>query len=49
MGEPRATHRKMLSYCGDAAYETLKEFDFPHKRAALVCCERERFFREVPL
>ena len=49
MGEPRATHRKMLSSCADAAYETLKEFDFPHKRAALVCCERERFFREVPL
>ncbi|MCJ2124324.1 GNAT family N-acetyltransferase [Methylobacterium sp. J-077] len=49
MGEPRASHRKMLSYCADAAYETLKEFDFPHKRAALVCCERERFFRAVPL
>lgn len=49
MGEPRASHRKMLSYCADAAYDTLKEFDFPHKRAALVCCERERFFREVPL
>ncbi|AWN40304.1 GNAT family N-acetyltransferase [Methylobacterium durans] len=49
MGEPRASHRKMLSYCADAAYETIKEFDFPHKRAALVCCERERFFREVPL
>ena len=49
MGEPRASHRKMLSYCADAAYEKLKEFDFPHKRAALVCCERDRFFREVPL
>lgn len=49
MGEPRASHRKMLRYCADAAYETLKEFDFPHKRAALVCCERERFFRAVSL
>lgn len=49
LGEPRASHRKMLSYCADAAYEKVKEFDFPHKRAALVCCERERFFREVPL
>ncbi|WP_236728712.1 GNAT family N-acetyltransferase [Methylobacterium sp. WSM2598] len=49
MGEPRATHRKMLSYCATTAYAVLKEFDFPHKRAALVCCERERFFREVPL
>lgn len=49
MGEPRASHQKMLSYAADAAYVTLKEFDFPHKRAALVCCERDRFFREVPL
>lgn len=49
VGEPRAAHQKMLSYCADAAYDKVKEFDFPHKRAALVCCERERFFREVPL
>lgn len=49
VGEPRAAHQKMLSYCADAAYDKIKEFDFPHKRAALVCCERERFFREVPL
>ncbi|KQZ15018.1 hypothetical protein ASD44_13840 [Mesorhizobium sp. Root554] len=49
VGEPRASHQKMLSYCADAAYNKVKEFDFPHKRAALVCCERERFFREVPL
>jgi acetyl CoA:N6-hydroxylysine acetyl transferase len=49
MGEPRASHHKMLSYCDDAAYTKVKEFDFPHKRAALVCCERERFFREVAL
>ena len=49
MGEPRASHKKMLSYAAQTAYEKIKEFDFPHKRAALVCCERERFFREVPL
>lgn len=49
MGEPRASHQKMLSYAADAGYVTLKEFDFPHKRAALVCCERDRFFREVLL
>ncbi len=49
VGEPRASHHKMLSYCADAAYDKVKEFDFPHKRAALVCCERERFFREVAL
>jgi acetyl CoA:N6-hydroxylysine acetyl transferase len=39
----------MLSYCADVAYDKVKEFDFPHKRAALVCCERDRFFKEVPL
>ncbi|GGC88916.1 hypothetical protein GCM10010994_53530 [Chelatococcus reniformis] len=49
VGEPRASHHKMLSYCADVAYDKVKEFDFPHKRAALVCCERERFFREVVL
>jgi acetyl CoA:N6-hydroxylysine acetyl transferase len=49
VGEPRASHQKMLSYCADVAYDKVKEFDFPHKRAALVCCERERFFREVAL
>lgn len=49
VGEPRAAHQKMLSYCADVAYDKVKEFDFPHKRAMLVCCERERFFREVPL
>lgn len=49
VGEPRASHQKMLSYCADVAYDKVKEFDFPHKRAALVCCERGRFFNEVPL
>ncbi|WP_111785994.1 GNAT family N-acetyltransferase [Brucella pituitosa] len=49
VGEPRASHQKMLSYCADVAYDKVKEFDFPHKRAALVCCERDRFFKEVPL
>lgn len=49
VGEPRASHHKMLSYCADVAYEKVKEFDFPHKRAALVCCERARFFQQVTL
>ncbi|WP_274425624.1 GNAT family N-acetyltransferase [Chelativorans sp. YIM 93263] len=49
VGEPRASHQKMLSYTAEMAYDKVKEFDFPHKRAALVCCERDRFFREVAL
>ena len=27
------------------AWKKIKEFDFPHKRAALVECSRERFFQ----
>ncbi|KAB7615849.1 acetyltransferase [Amylibacter sp. SFDW26] len=49
MGEPRADHKKMLSYADDVAYEKIKEFDFPHKRSALVQCRRQRFFSEVKL
>lgn len=49
VGEPRASHQKMLSYTAEMAYVKVKEFDFPHKRAALVCCDRDRFFREVRL
>lgn len=49
VGEPRASNHKMLSYCAHAAYDKVKEFDFPHKRAMFVCCQRERFFGEVPL
>lgn len=49
VGEPRASHVKILSYCEDVAYDRVKEFDFPHKRAMLVMCRRERFFAEVSL
>ncbi len=49
VGEPRASHKRMLSYASDTGYVKVKEFDFPHKRAALMCCERETFFREVAL
>lgn len=49
VGEPNAAHQKMLSYADNAGYKKIKEFDFPHKRAALMHCERERFFCEVRL
>lgn len=47
VGEPRASHTKMLSYAEATGYDKIKEFDFPHKRAALMECRRERFFREI--
>ena len=49
LGEPRVDNAKLLSYADSLAYEKLKEFDFPHKRSALMCCRRERFFAEVRL
>lgn len=49
MGEPRVDNAKLLSYADSLAYEKLKEFDFPHKRSALMCCRRERFFTKVRL
>ncbi|GAB1261190.1 GNAT family N-acetyltransferase [Aurantivibrio plasticivorans] len=50
MGEPRADNRGLLQYTQIlSAYRVLKEFDFPHKRAALVECTRQRFFNQTIL
>lgn len=46
MGEPRADNVKLLRYADQMSYEKVKEFDFPHKRAALMRCPRARFFAE---
>ena len=46
MGEPRVDNDKILKYLLlFDAWKKLKEFDFPHKRAALVECSRVRFFQ----
>lgn len=47
VGEPRVDSVKLLRYANALAYEKVKEFDFPHKRAALMHCWRERFFTHV--
>ncbi|HEV7368485.1 GNAT family N-acetyltransferase [Arenibaculum sp.] len=47
VGEPRASHVKMLQHASAAGFDKVKEFDFPHKRAALMRCERDRFFEEI--
>jgi acetyl CoA:N6-hydroxylysine acetyl transferase len=49
VGEPNAAHRKLLRYADELAYRKVKEFDFPHKRAALMHCDRAAFFARVRL
>lgn len=49
VGEPRADHAKLLRYADALAYHKIKEFDFPHKRAALMHCWRSEFFARVRL
>ncbi|MCK5792216.1 MAG: acetyltransferase [Ketobacter sp.] len=50
MGEPRADNKALLKHLATIpAFRNLKEFDFPHKRAALLECTRERFFELIPL
>ena len=49
VGEPNAAHKKLLRYADAVAYYKVKEFDFPHKRAALMHCDREAFFDRVRL
>ncbi|WP_282607869.1 GNAT family N-acetyltransferase [Pelagibius sp. Alg239-R121] len=49
VGEPKASHTKLLRYADAVAYYKVKEFDFPHKRSALMHCDRETFFETVQL
>ena len=44
MAEPRHDNKKVLRYAESSGWKKLKEFDFPHKRAALLECKRENFF-----
>jgi acetyl CoA:N6-hydroxylysine acetyl transferase len=44
MAEPRHDNKKVLRYAESSGWVKLKEFDFPHKRAALLECKRENFF-----
>jgi acetyl CoA:N6-hydroxylysine acetyl transferase len=47
VGEPRVDNAKLLRYADALAYDKVKEFDFPHKRAALMHCWRDPFFDRV--
>jgi acetyl CoA:N6-hydroxylysine acetyl transferase len=44
VGEPRVDHVRHIAYMHRMGFHTLKEFDFPHKRAALTMIERKQFF-----
>ena len=44
VAEPRADNAKMIGYMQIQRFHCEKEFDFPHKRAALMVMGRERFF-----
>ncbi|MGR5285047.1 GNAT family N-acetyltransferase [Vibrio maritimus] len=44
MGEPRADNNKVLALTERIGFEHLFDFDFPHKRAAMLQCRRQRFF-----
>lgn len=49
MAEPRADNSKLLNYLQHFPYwSKLYEFDFPHKRAALLTSRRELFFTKGP-
>ncbi|UUY07408.1 acetyltransferase [Pseudomonas sp. J452] len=44
VAEPRADNAKMIGHMQAQGYHKAKEFDFPHKRAALMIQSREVFF-----
>ncbi|MBB6342365.1 RimJ/RimL family protein N-acetyltransferase [Pseudomonas fluvialis] len=44
VAEPRADNARMIGYMQAQGYHKAKEFDFPHKRAALMVQSREVFF-----
>jgi len=49
VAEPRADNGKMIGYMQNQCFHCNKEFDFPHKRAALMILGRERFFERCAL
>ena len=47
-GEPRSDNKKILKISDRLpGWKFVKEFDFPHKRSALIQCEREDFQKEA--
>ena len=49
VAEPRADNARMIDHMQRLGFWQEKEFDFPHKRAALMVQSRERFFERCRL
>ncbi|KAI5293097.1 Hydroxyornithine transacylase sid3 [Ascosphaera atra] len=47
VGEPKATNEPVLAYDATHGFHVHKWGDLPHKRSAMVRCERVRFFELV--
>ncbi|NKC19681.1 MULTISPECIES: GNAT family N-acetyltransferase [Pseudoalteromonas] len=45
--EPRHDNARLLTRIAELGYHSQFEFDFPHKRAALVMAEKASFYRDV--
>ena len=46
-GEPRSDNKRIIRYVDHLeCWRNEKEFDFPHKRAALLLCDRGLYFKE---
>jgi len=46
VSEPRADNARMIAYLQGQGFVREKEFDFPHKRAALMTLDRQRFYEQ---
>lgn len=47
VGEPRHDNHRLIKWLDSTAWFKAKEFDFPHKRSALLKCERSTFFETL--
>lgn len=47
VGEPKATNANVLTHDAANGFYVQKVADLPHKRSAIVRCERVRFFQVV--
>ncbi len=47
LGEPRSDNKRLIRRLVDLGFYMEKEFDFPHKNAALMVISREVFFQRV--
>lgn len=47
LGEPRNDNKRLLKRLHDFNFYREKDFDFPHKRAALIAISRETFFDQA--